>query len=512
MRKAAPDSALHPFREGLLCFAAFFIIFTLTHSGYDDSEGVYQYMAARQIVTAHALSFPEEPPHGVFKVAPNGRTYTSHEIGNTLFMLPYALLNVQLERLLTPRIGERKVLLLTRFLSASLSSVYAAAGLALIVVLLRVHFAQTLRAALINAMILGFCSYYWNDSRSVFDGLLCATLLSAATLLLFLYARGGDERLLALAFGFLGLGFISRLSMVIPIAAALLYLGLILRSNWKRYPKALATAAIVLLPFFAWQAYYNHLRTGNALVNPVRTFDDNYLTGDLRTHLPGLLISPGKGVFVYAPPLLLSLFCFPAFFRRYRAEALYIGMIGITWLLIHAKLAGNWHGQYSWGPKHFITITPLVAIPFLVCGREVFRPAAKMAFAGISLSFGFLLAVASIIGNPHYRLELAHLQGTSEHQLVWSLTESQSVDMLRSSSRNIARMFANVPWDVVPKASAMDQHASNTVNVWLLTAYHQGVPAIVVALTAVLLLSSLICCVWLLLRPQVGHHTAAEFP
>jgi predicted ABC-type sugar transport system permease subunit len=211
--------------------------------------------------------------------------------------------------------------------------------------------------------------------------------------------------------------------------------------------------------------------------------------------------------------LLLSLFCFPAFFRRYQAEALYIGMIGITWLLIHAKLAGNWHGQFSWGPKHFITITPLVAIPFLVCGREVFRPAAKVAFAGISLSFGFLLAVAAIIGNPHYRLEFAYIRGTDEHRFIWSPTESQSVDMLRSSSRNVARMFANVPWDVVPKASAMDQHASNTANVWLLTAYHEGVPAIVVVLTAVLLLSLLICCVWFLLRPpQVGQHIAAEFP
>jgi len=379
--KQPRDSVACAVREGLLCFAAFFIIFTLTHSGYDDSEAPYQYMVARQILIAHALGFSEPQP-GIFKVAPNGRTYASHEIGNSLFMLPYAWLNVQLERQLTPRIGEPKVRLLTRFLTSSLSSVYAAAGLTFIFVLLRFFFAQTLRAALINVLILGFCSFYWTYSRSLFDGLLCATLLCAATLLLFFYGRRGDGRLLVLAFCFFGLGFISRVTMVIPIAAGFLFLGLILHSNQKRCARAMVIAAFVLLPFFVWQAYYNHLRTGNALVNAVQTYENNSLTGNLRTHVAGLLISPGKGVLVYAPPVLLALFCFPAFFRRYRAEALYISVIGLAWLLVHAKLVGNWHGTFAWGPRHFLTIAPVVAIPFLVSGRKVFRSVARMAFAG----------------------------------------------------------------------------------------------------------------------------------
>jgi len=65
----------------------------------------------------------------------------------------------------------------------------------------------------------------------------------------------------------------------------------------------------------------------------------------------------------------------------------------------------------------------------------------------------------------------------------------------------------------VPAASTMDQHASNTLNVWLVTAYHEGVPVIVVALAAVLLLSLVIGCFWLLLRSppanSVEHLTPA---
>ena len=42
------------------------------------------------------------------------------------------------------------------------------------------------------------------------------------------------------------------------------------------------------------------------------------------TGLIGLLFSPGKSIFVYAPLLLLSVALFPAFWRKYRAAAEFI--------------------------------------------------------------------------------------------------------------------------------------------------------------------------------------------
>jgi hypothetical protein len=503
MKLAAHFTRPSIIREALLCFTAIFFTFLLTSNGHDNSEeGWYSYMVAKQILTAHTIGF-DEPQVGVFNRAPNGRYYESYELGSALFMVPTTWFDEQLWHSLSPRIGDARALLVWRFVLASLSAVYCAAGLALVYVMLRTVFAQKRRLALANVLILGFCSYYWNYSRNLADSVLCCVLLCAATLLLFLFGRTLDAQLLILASCFLGLGLITRPTMLIPIAAAFLYLGAVLHRDWKHLLKASAITTATLLPFVAWQLWYNHLRTGNALVSALQAFykADNGLTGDLASHIPGLLISPGKGILVYAPPVFLALFCFPVFFKRYRAEALYAGAIGLGWLLLHAKLANNWYGAWGWGPRHFIAVTPVLALPFLVSGFRVFSSKLKMVFAGLCLLFGFVLAMSATIGDWLYRIGFAFTEGRAD-RFVWSLTENQAVDMIVSSGRNVARLFTDIPFDIVPAASAMNQHASNTVNVWLVTAYHQGVPAVAVLPVAFLLLALAGGSFWLLLRPD----------
>jgi hypothetical protein len=492
-------------REALLCFAATLFLFMLTINGHDNSEQAwYSYRVAKQMLTAHAIGF-DEPQTGVFNRAPNGRYYESYELGNAVFLLPMTWLNEHLRSILIPRVGEAKALFVWRFVFASMSPIECAAGLALVFAMLRTSFGQSRRRALANVLILGFCSYYWNYSRNLADSVLCCTLLCAATLLLFSFGRTLSARRLILAFCFLGLGLTTRVTMLVPIAAAFLYLGSVLRLDWRRLVRTSILAAATLLPFVAWQMYYNHLRTGNALMSPLEAFykADNGLTGDLATHVPGLLISPGKGIFVYAPPVFLALFCFPAFFKHYRAEALYTGAIGLAWLALHARLANNWYGAWGWGPRHFIAVTPILALPFLVSGWRVFASRWKLVFAGLCLFFGFVLATSATIGDWLYRLEFAFAQGRGD-RLIWSLRENQAADMMTSSGRNVARLFTDIPFDIVPGSSAMNQRASNTVNVWLVTAYQQGIPGIAVALAALLLMSLTVGSFWFLMRLPDG--------
>jgi hypothetical protein len=136
-----------------------------------------------------------------------------------------------------------------------------------------------------------------------------------------------------------------------------------------------------------------------------------------------------------------------------------------------------------------------------VSGFRVFSSKLKMVFAGLCLLFGFVLAMSATIGDWLYRIGFAFTEGRAD-RFVWSLTENQAVDMIVSSGRNVARLFTDIPFDIVPAASAMNQHASNTVNVWLVTAYHQGVPAVAVLPVAFLLLALAGGSFWLLLRPD----------
>jgi dolichyl-phosphate-mannose-protein mannosyltransferase len=490
-------------RQALLCFLGMSCIFLLTTNGNDNNEEAdYSYRVAKQILTQRRISFTE-PESGVFKPGPNGLYYESYEIGNSLFMLPMTWANERLRGVLTPRIGAAKANFVWRFVFACWAPVYCAAGLACIFLLLRTRFDQTLQQALLNVVLLGFCSYYWNFSRNLGDPVLCCALLCAATVPLFLYGRNFEPKLLILAFALLGVGLITRLTMAIPIVAAFLYLAVALNFDWKRLAKPTTIAAATLVPFVAWQVYYNYIRTGNVITSPLQVFykSDNGLTGNLLSHLPALLISPGKGVLVFVPPALLALFCFPTFFRRYRAEAFYVATIGLGWLLFHSKLANNWYGAWGWGPRHFITVAPILVIPFLVCRSQVFSSRPTLVFARICLTFGFVLALSAEIGDWLYRLGFKEFQDHHATPL-WSLTQNQAVDMMVSSARNLARLFTHSPYDVLPAASPMSQQASNTVNIWLVTAYHQGVPIAAIAVAAALLTAAAALAFWSLLQTK----------
>jgi len=90
-------------------FIFFWTLFALSNSGADNSEGLFHYRVALQIIKHGQLGF-DTPQDGVFQLAPNGRIYAGHEIGNTILMLPTALLNVFLEnflsRFVSPKIIE----------------------------------------------------------------------------------------------------------------------------------------------------------------------------------------------------------------------------------------------------------------------------------------------------------------------------------------------------------------------------------------------------------------------
>ena len=215
--------------------------------------------------------------------------------------------------------------------------------------------------------------------------------------------------------------------------------------------------------------------------------------------MSGLLFSPGKSIFVYCPAALLSLAVFQRLWGRHRNEALFVSAVALSWLALHAKLQ-NWYGSWGWGPRHFVTIVPCLVLPFLVLRSEVKSRAFK-ALTILLLSFGFILGAASIITNYQYRLALAEGEHRiDDHAMVWSLPHNQAVDVLLSAARNLRRTVQGGPYEVLPRASQIDIIGSNTINLWLFTAYRLGAPIQLLVLVALVLLSLSACGLWMLLR------------
>lgn len=500
-------------REAFLLWTALFSIFCLTHKGYDASEGRNHYAVAKQIVTRGALGFAQ-PMEGIFTTAPNGRTYASHEIGNTLFQLPVAALNVWFERLAASRMSVQQITYVTEFLRSLMASVYAATTVIFLYLVLRTIFMVSLKKAVAGCMSFALCTFFWAYASTLFDGVLCSTFLMGAVWCLFTFRRTGDLRVFVAAMLFFGFGVITRLSMVLPLMGAWVYLLGFQRDQKRSVLTLVVIGAAVLAPFAIWQMYYNHLRTGSFLLSPVQTEQyatNNALDGALFTGLSGLLFSPGKSVFVYCPLALLSLFCILPFWKKFRPEAVFTLTVTFFWFLLHAKLR-SWYGAWGWGPRHFLTISPLLALPFLACGMDWFRTRSRQFLVVAVLAWGLLLSICSVAGNWYFRMALAIQQGRlDDDDFVWSFTRNQSIDMIQGAVENFRRMMYRLPYDTIPGMSETNHYMSNTVNIWLNGAYHNHVPVYILAPVALILMAGSMISFAMLWRSGDEPNATAPF-
>ena len=115
-----------------------------------------------------------------------------------------------------------------------------------------------------------------------------------------------------------------------------------------------------------------------------QSFDNFPLVGAF-----GLLFSPGRSVFLYAPPLILSAALFPRFWRANRVMAQAILMAGVIAPLVYGSWWA-WGGGVSWGPRFLVPLLPLWMLPLgTASGRE------RWALAGLSAA-GFLIAILGV--------------------------------------------------------------------------------------------------------------------
>jgi Dolichyl-phosphate-mannose-protein mannosyltransferase len=474
----------------LFVFLFFIGCFFLTNSGVDTSEGVFHYKVAEQIIRHGQLGF-DQTQVGIFTTAPNGRSYASHEIGNTLFLLPTAFVNVFLSGLLSGRVNPTLLGRLQEFVMSFHAGVLSAITATTFFVVLKKHFIHDARKSFVATLFFVFTTFFWTYSRNLFDGVLCSMLLMTSFLCLLEYQSKNRKPYLIVSFLLLGIGLITRLSMIVLIIGAFSYL----LSSSKKINKwvDITISFSALLPFFLWQAWYNNLRTGIFYKSPVQMpqyYLNNGMDGDLFHGIAGLLISPGKSVFVYAPLLVLSVLASIKFSRKFPRESIYISVTAVLWLLLHAKLK-SWYGAAGWGPRHFVTILPILFLPSATYLNAMLQHE-KLRFMVWTLgAFGFLLSAASMISNWHFRMMYAIERGLGDDRyFVWDFAHAQSWDMLVGAAGNCIRVITHgAPIVLKDSYSPVNEYVSSTLNFWPNSLLSVGIsPLVVSCLTLVPLL------------------------
>jgi hypothetical protein len=113
----------------------------------------------------------------------------------------------------------------------------------------------------------------------------------------------------------------------------------------------------------------------------LNTFETPLFTG-----LLGFLLSPGKSIFLFSPPILLAMTGLPRLWRRDRGLAVIAAATPVVYLLFFATYT-QWEGGYSYGPRYLL---PALALMGLAIGpalenasRNVRRLAVGVFIAGV---------------------------------------------------------------------------------------------------------------------------------
>jgi hypothetical protein len=471
-------------------FLAYLALFTLTNAGYDSSEGSLSYRQAVIILTDFRLSIDGEPYNINYFPGPDGHQYSARELGGAILQFPVAATNVVIERLFSTRVPPETMVRLQNFLTSLQSGVFMAMGARFFFLILRERYGQSVRVAWLATLLLVTTTFYWSYSRSLFDGVIALPFLVGSFYYLLRFQSGDRPKDLILASALIGFGVTIRISVLFGVVGLFAFLLVSPPIRVRVLVTRVATAAVTLAPFGVWTLWYNHLRTGNAFVSPMQLYQgQNGLTGDLIEGLLGLTLSPGKGLLIYCPLLLFSALLFPRFVRRDPPTGVYLAVVGGLWFLVHGRLK-VWYGSWGWGPRHFITILPLLMLPFAVELRVIARSRLLIGATAVLASWGLTLAVASIVINYHYRMALASQeQRLDDDTFIWSVGGSQSIDAISCCARNCRVMLGWVPPEVVVGASPINIYGSNTINVWSNTLIKTGFPfAVVIGTVALLIL------------------------
>ena len=194
----------------------------------------------------------------------------------------------------------------------------------------------------------------------------------------------------------LAFSFLARPTNIISILLLTAYVWFAYRRYWIYY---IICLAVILVPFVLYNysiyhtllsPYYSPQKLGN---NPFQG-----------SALAATLLSPSRGLFIFSPILIWSIYGFYRTIRQYRLGPHHINLylFGATilhWITISSF--GDWAGGYSIGPRYFTDVIPYLIV-FLIPVLDTLQLSNKTSIAIRIRSIVFICLMGFSIF-VHYR-------------------------------------------------------------------------------------------------------------
>ena len=226
-----------------------------------------------------------------------------------------------------------------------------AAGVHLLIAL---EFLPLARASFLT-FLFAFATPVWSTaSRAMWNHTPALLMLITAVWLLVLARRA--EHFATYASIPLSLAFMMRPTTAISVALLTVYVGIYHR---RRLPGYLAFAAALAIPFFAYNLAVRH-----RLFQLYFTEQGGWPAAPLVERFGLQLVSPSRGLFIFSPVLLFSLYGIWLAFRKRWLYPLAPWLAAILGLQVLLVARYYWPGD-CYGPRYFTEVIPLLTI-FLI--------------------------------------------------------------------------------------------------------------------------------------------------
>ena len=374
----------------------------------------------------------------------DGRQYSVHGVGQSILLLPAALVGraAGCGASGCPPMAQHDAEFAASFLDGLVSALAVS-----LLFLLALDLGAGMAPALALALIYAFTTVAFAYAHDAFD---VAPTTTAILLAVFAVHRGVSRASPAwLAVSGAAIGFAVLLrdasAICVPILGVYAALGL-WRDGRGSIVRAAAAFAAPICICLLIDGVYNWVRFGDPLQSGYGLASDYYgfSLGALPAGVAGLLLSPGRSILLYSPVLLAALTGVGAFWRRHRAVAAMLIALVLCNLVFYGAYS-HWWGDWAWGPRFLVPMTPFILLPllpFLERWRRLSRRA-RVAIVGLA-SAGLVVQLLDVGLDFQHQIELLVESGVpSPDAANWTI---QDVGLWRHAASMVGLITGSAPY------------------------------------------------------------------
>ncbi|MCC7165200.1 MAG: hypothetical protein IT331_22060 [Anaerolineae bacterium] len=326
-----------------------------------------------------------------------GKTFTGSGIAQSVAAIPFYVAGAQVAEWFTPPFEGVILRLAVNTMNPLISAL-----LGVVLFAFAISLGYSTRVSLGLALIWGLATFAWIEAKTFYN----EPLMGLLALLAFYFMRCAHQTPRALWFvlagSFWALSATTKIHAFVALPALLCYGVVIAAAGWRtggdtarawrnalKYAAGFALPVVVILG--AGILFYNYLR----FLDPLEMgYGGEPASYPILNGLYGILASPGRSIFLYAPPILLGLIALPWFARQHRLEAWVFAFYFFTALFFHARYE-NWSSGGTWGNRYIYPVLPFLILPAGVLFENARGWFAKSALA-LVVALGVLVQLTAV--------------------------------------------------------------------------------------------------------------------